>query len=44
MSDQWLVQEFTPFGIHSHLQNWMLVFAGIVLVTFLMVWLQQRRW
>jgi hypothetical protein len=23
--DQWLVQEFTPLGIHAHLQNWMLI-------------------
>jgi hypothetical protein len=40
--DQWLVQEFTPFGIHLHLQNWMLVYAAIVLVGIAITWWWQR--
>ena len=34
----WLLKEFMPFGIHSDLQNWMLVAAAIVLVAILWAW------
>jgi len=42
MWDQWLVQEFTPFGIHLHLQNWMLIYAVILLGAALMIWWERR--
>jgi hypothetical protein len=41
--DQWLVQEFTSFGIHSYLQNWMLVMAVIVIVGILMARYDRRE-
>jgi len=36
--EYWLVSEFTPFGIHSHLANWMAILVGIVLVGIVMAW------
>jgi hypothetical protein len=43
MWDQWLVQEFPPFGIHAHLQNWMLIMSAIMVVAALMMWNDHRR-
>jgi len=40
---QWLVGEFTPFGVHSHLQNWMPIAAAIVVIAVLNAWLKTRR-
>jgi hypothetical protein len=30
--DEWLHREFTLFGIHSHLPNWMLVMIVIAIL------------
>jgi hypothetical protein len=39
----WPVREFTPFGIHSHLQNWMLILALIVVAGIVMIWRERQQ-